>query len=129
MRVDTLDHLAIEVQHKPQHAVRRRVLRPKIDGEGAYGCLGHDGLDSMYRRTMLSSAWAVRVLRTNAAGLADLIVIAQNAIHFDEFGSAKGQNNRAAAGSRGLVQGRVRLGSGTDNRLPRERSHELNQDR
>ena len=84
MRVDTLDHLAIEFQHKPQHAVRRRVLRPEIDGEGAYGCLGHDYLDSMYRRTELSSAWAVRVLRTNAASLADLIVIAQNA-HL-EFG-------------------------------------------
>ena len=33
MRVDALDHLAVELQHQAQHAVRRRMLRPEIDGE------------------------------------------------------------------------------------------------
>ena len=31
MRIDTLDHLAVEFQHQAQHAVRRRMLRPEID--------------------------------------------------------------------------------------------------
>ena len=31
MRIDALDDLAVELQHEPQHAVRRRVLRPEID--------------------------------------------------------------------------------------------------
>ena len=33
MRVDALDDLAVELEHEAQHAVRRRVLRPEIDGE------------------------------------------------------------------------------------------------
>ena len=33
MRIDALDDLAVELQHQAQHAVRRRVLRPEIDGE------------------------------------------------------------------------------------------------
>src|SRR5262249_48717344 len=33
MRIDTLDHLAVELEHKPKHAVGGRVLRPEIDGE------------------------------------------------------------------------------------------------
>ena len=33
MRIDALDHLAIEIQYETQHAVRRRVLRPEIYGE------------------------------------------------------------------------------------------------
>ena len=35
MRIDALDDLAVELQHQPQHAVRRRMLRPEIDGEVA----------------------------------------------------------------------------------------------
>ena len=30
VRVRALDHLAVELEHEPQHAVRRRVLRPKV---------------------------------------------------------------------------------------------------
>jgi hypothetical protein len=33
MRIDAVDHLAIELQHEAQHAVRGRVLRPEIDVE------------------------------------------------------------------------------------------------
>ena len=33
MRVDALDDLAVELEHEAQYAVRRRVLRPEIDGE------------------------------------------------------------------------------------------------
>ena len=35
MRIDALDHLAVELEHEAQHAVGRRVLRPEIDGEVA----------------------------------------------------------------------------------------------
>ena len=35
MRIDALDHLAVELQHQAQHAMRRRMLRPEIDGEVA----------------------------------------------------------------------------------------------
>ena len=35
MRIDALDDLAVELQHEAQHAVRRRMLRPEVDGEGA----------------------------------------------------------------------------------------------
>ncbi len=39
MRIDALDHFAVELEHEPQHAVRRRMLRPEIDGEIAFtGC-------------------------------------------------------------------------------------------
>jgi hypothetical protein len=43
MRIDPLDHFAVKLQHEPQHAVRRRVLRPEIDREIARGgcILGH----------------------------------------------------------------------------------------
>ena len=41
MRIDALDDLAVELQHQAQHAVRRRVLRPEIDVEGADVGLGH----------------------------------------------------------------------------------------
>ena len=37
MRIDALDDLAVELQHQAQHAMRRRMLRPEIDGEIAYG--------------------------------------------------------------------------------------------
>ena len=35
MRIDALDHLAIELKNKTQHAVGRGMLRPEIDGEVA----------------------------------------------------------------------------------------------
>ena len=35
MRIDALDHLAVELQHEAQHAVRRRVLRAEVDREVA----------------------------------------------------------------------------------------------
>src|SRR5262249_39055976 len=41
VRVDAIDHLAVEFQHEAQHAVRCRMLRPEIDGEIADGGLGH----------------------------------------------------------------------------------------
>ena len=36
VRVGALDHLAVEFQHQPQHAVRGRVLRPEIHRVIAY---------------------------------------------------------------------------------------------
>ena len=42
MRVDPLDDLAVELQHEPEHAVRRRMLRAEIDREVADVVLGHD---------------------------------------------------------------------------------------
>ena len=33
MRIDALDHLAVELEHEAEHAVRRRMLRAEIDGE------------------------------------------------------------------------------------------------
>ncbi|MEZ5891773.1 MAG: hypothetical protein R3C58_01295 [Parvularculaceae bacterium] len=33
MRIDALDDFAVKLEHKTQNAVRRRVLRPEIDGE------------------------------------------------------------------------------------------------
>ena len=41
MRIDALDHLAVELEHQAQHAVRRRMLRPEIDGEVAQRGFGH----------------------------------------------------------------------------------------
>ena len=35
MRVDALDHLAVELQHETQHAMGSRVLRAEIDVEVA----------------------------------------------------------------------------------------------
>ena len=43
MRIDALDDLAVELQHQAQHAVRRRMLRPEIDGEVAERGFGHGG--------------------------------------------------------------------------------------
>ena len=42
MRIDPRDHLAVELQHQTQHAVRRRMLRPEIDGEIAEVLFVHD---------------------------------------------------------------------------------------
>jgi hypothetical protein len=41
MRIDTLDHLAVEFQNKAQNAMRGRVLRAEIDVEIADVMLGH----------------------------------------------------------------------------------------
>ena len=41
MRIDAVDHLAVQFQHKAQHAVRGRVLGAEIDVEIADACLGH----------------------------------------------------------------------------------------
>src|ERR1700733_8286642 len=35
MRVDALDHLAVELEHEAQHAMRRRMLGPEVDREVA----------------------------------------------------------------------------------------------
>ena len=43
MRIDALHNLAIELEHKAQYAVRRRVLRSEIDGEVAQWSLAHGG--------------------------------------------------------------------------------------
>src|ERR1035437_4307448 len=46
MRISTLNHFTIELQHKTQNAVRSRVLRPKVKGVVLYfshnaNCLVH----------------------------------------------------------------------------------------
>ena len=41
MRVDALDDLAVELQNKSEHAVRRRMLRPEVDREVAEVLFGH----------------------------------------------------------------------------------------
>jgi hypothetical protein len=41
VRIDALDHLAVELQDQAQHAVCRRVLRSEIDREIAERSLGH----------------------------------------------------------------------------------------
>jgi hypothetical protein len=43
MRIDALHNLAIELEHKAQYTVRRRVLRSEIDGEVAQRSLAHGG--------------------------------------------------------------------------------------
>ena len=40
VRIDALDHLAVELEHEAEHAVRRRVLRTEVDGELADVGLG-----------------------------------------------------------------------------------------
>ena len=42
MRIDAGNYFTIELQHQTQHAVRRRMLRTKIDGEISECCwFGH----------------------------------------------------------------------------------------
>ncbi len=36
MRIDALDHLAVELEHEAKHTVRGRMLRTEIDGELAF---------------------------------------------------------------------------------------------
>ena len=43
MRIGAVDDLAIQFQHQPEHAMRRRVLRPEIEGEAADGGFDHGG--------------------------------------------------------------------------------------
>jgi hypothetical protein len=43
VRIDAFDNLAIELQDKAQHAMGRRMLRPKIDREIANGSFAHTG--------------------------------------------------------------------------------------
>jgi hypothetical protein len=47
--IDTLDHLSIKFQHKPKHAVGRRMLGAKIDGEIAEASFWH-GESRLLRR-------------------------------------------------------------------------------
>src|SRR6476660_6209162 len=42
MRIDTRDDFTVEFQHQTQYAVRRRMLRPEIDGEIAEILFVHD---------------------------------------------------------------------------------------
>ena len=44
MRVDALDDFAVKLQHEAQHAVRRGMLRPEIDGEIAEASAGGSGM-------------------------------------------------------------------------------------
>src|SRR5690349_17812942 len=43
MRIDALDNLAVELEDKPQHAMRGRMLRAEIDGEIAWR-FGHQAM-------------------------------------------------------------------------------------
>src|SRR5438067_5737980 len=43
MGIDALYDFAVELEHETQHSVRRRMLRPEIDGEIAKRCLVHPG--------------------------------------------------------------------------------------
>ena len=44
VRIDARNDLAVELEHKAQNAVGRRVLGPEIDGEIADSSFGHIGL-------------------------------------------------------------------------------------
>ena len=44
MRIDTGADLAVKLQHKAQHAMRGRMLRPEVDREVADGGFSHDGV-------------------------------------------------------------------------------------
>jgi hypothetical protein len=58
MGIDALDHLAIEIKHEAEHAVRRRVLRTEIDGEFAVLGLRRCGLDLGGHASTFSAALA-----------------------------------------------------------------------
>ena len=57
MRIDALDHLAVELQHQAQDAVRGRMLRPEIDGEIAQLRFGHATRSSCERRAASRREW------------------------------------------------------------------------
>jgi hypothetical protein len=52
--IDALDHFAVELQYELQHAVRRRMLRPEIDGEMARRSFGHGGTGRLMAPRRLS---------------------------------------------------------------------------
>ena len=52
MRVDALDHLAVEFEHEAKHAVRRRMLRAEVDSEIAGGHVIHES--AIFLRLLLS---------------------------------------------------------------------------
>jgi hypothetical protein len=62
VRINPLHHLAVELEHEPPHAVRGRVLRPKIDGEIANGIFCHGDFCFQRGRPLLArpSAFDVR---------------------------------------------------------------------
>ena len=55
MRIGTLDHLAIHLQNQPQHAMRRRMLRSEIQGQGLDLHLCHQSAPDSSPATALSS--------------------------------------------------------------------------
>src|SRR4029078_11792265 len=61
MRIDAVHHLAVELEHETKHAVRRRMLRSKIDGELAVFRLGflHVGHGAAASSAALSSLAAM----------------------------------------------------------------------
>ena len=54
VRIGALDHLAVELEHEAQHAVRRRMLRPEVDVEVADVGFRHV---SVQRRAKTLSQW------------------------------------------------------------------------
>src|SRR4029077_12118234 len=48
VRIDPLDHLAVELQNHAQHPVRRRMLRPEIDREVAQRRFRHHPLSATF---------------------------------------------------------------------------------
>ena len=56
VRVDALDDFTVELQYEAQYAVSRRMLGPKIEGEVAQGCFGHNGLASAAGSTLAADA-------------------------------------------------------------------------
>ena len=60
MRIDALDHLAVELQHEAQHAVRRRMLRPEVDGEVA------QSRDVVHRLTLRLILRGAKAAKTSA---------------------------------------------------------------
>ena len=56
MRIDARDDFAVELQHQTQHAVRRRMLRPEVDGEIAEVLFVHGQL--RFRR-IANSEWRI----------------------------------------------------------------------
>ena len=59
MRIDALDHFAVELEHKAQHAMRRRMLRSEIDREISGG--------RGFRHHATSTAFAPRAFAALAA--------------------------------------------------------------
>ena len=58
VRVDALDHLAVQLQHEAQHAVRRGVLGPEVDVEVADFCFSasaRGASGTLHRDAMVSA--------------------------------------------------------------------------